>query len=74
MFLTYAVSGRHNISKTVCTLFVLELGKQENIRLVIYKSSFTKGRKMCNWRKFRPLSVSLLAFNAKLSALDKLCT
>ena len=34
--------------------------------LGIYKSSLTKGRKLCNWWKCRPFGVSLLAYNAKL--------
>ena len=42
------------------------------MRLITYKSSLTKGRKLCNWLKFRPLSVSLIAFNAKLFPQDKL--
>ena len=44
---------------------VFEQEKEENMRLVIYKSSITKGRKLCFWLNFHPLGVSLLAFNAK---------
>ena len=35
------------IGQTGYVRFVFEQEKEENMRLVIYKSSITKGRKMC---------------------------
>ena len=50
---------------TLCFGTLRKRGKHALGNLQI-KSSLTKGRKLCNWWKFRPLGVSLVAYNAKL--------
>ena len=47
MFLTYEMSVRHDISKQGMYALFSNKKKEENLPLVIYKSSLTKRRKLC---------------------------
>ena len=47
MFLTYTECVSDTIFQTGYVRFVFEQEKYENVRLVIYKSSITKSRKLC---------------------------